>query len=308
MILSFIVILLVLILIPVVLEMLRLPMNDGNRTTIPGEMIDLPQGRTHIRWDGPADGPVLVAVHGLTTPSFVFDAMIPSLTALGYRVLRFDHIGRGFSDRSEIAQTAGFFVGHLEAILEHEGVTDKATYLGYSMGGSVVTAFAQANPSRVSQILLLAPAGIEHNEIPLARIARSVPLLGDWLMETVGRVIMRRDLLRQRQNRIEVGGIVDKQLAEFKRRGYLRAVLSSMRGMLADTQEAAHKDIASHVIPVAAIWADGDTVIPISGAAKLLGWNHRALQETIKGAGHDLAFTHPVEVVDAIRKLTRNGA
>jgi len=303
--LALLILLLVMAVVPMVLEMLRLPMNDGNRGTAPGRMIDLPQGRTHIRWDGPEDGRVMVLVHGLTTPSFGFDAMTQALVSQGYRVLRYDHIGRGFSDKSEIAQTARFFVTHLDAILEHEGVSDPLTLLGYSMGGSVVTAFAQEHPDRIKQVILLAPAGIELNETPAMRFARSVPLLGDWTMEVLGRYLLRKNLLKQRQDRIEVGGVVDKQLAEFGRRGYLRAVLSSMRGMLADRQEQAHKDLASKVIPVAAIWGEADTVIPLSGSAKLTQWNHRAVQETIKGAGHELAYTHPVEVVDAIRKLVR---
>ncbi|WP_420861552.1 alpha/beta fold hydrolase [Algirhabdus cladophorae] len=305
MVLGLVFLLLVMAVAPVVLEMLRLPMNDGARKDAPGLVIDLPQGRTHIRWDGPEDGPVLVAVHGLTTPSFVFDAMIPGLVAQGYRVLRYDHLGRGFSDSFEVAQTAAFFTNHLKALLDQQGLDQDLTLLGYSMGGSVVTAFAQAHPKMVRRVILLAPAGIDYPETNVAKCARTLPLVGDWLMETVGRYTLRRDLLNQRQNRIEVGGVVDKQLDEFKRRGYLRAVLSSMRGILADEQEEAHQDVSRHVIPLVAIWADGDTVIPVSGMAKLAKWNHRAQQDIIKGAGHDVAYTHPVEVVDAIRKLTR---
>jgi len=90
---------------------------------------------THYRWHGPIDGPVIVAVHGLTTPATVWNGMIPFLTAQGYRVLSYDLYGRGFSDAPSGAQNIAFFTRQLGELLADQEITDAVTLMGYSMGG-----------------------------------------------------------------------------------------------------------------------------------------------------------------------------
>jgi hypothetical protein len=68
---------------PFILEKLRRPMNQRLRRMAEGTFIKLPQGVTHYRWIGPEDGPVAVCVHGLTTPSFVWQSVADRLAASG---------------------------------------------------------------------------------------------------------------------------------------------------------------------------------------------------------------------------------
>jgi pimeloyl-ACP methyl ester carboxylesterase len=49
----------------------------------------------------------------------------------------------------------------LKALLADQDVSGDLTLLGYSMGGSVITAFAAAQPERIKHLILLAPAGID---------------------------------------------------------------------------------------------------------------------------------------------------
>ena len=53
------------------------------RDTAPGRFAKLSQGVTHYQWIGPARGPVVVMIHGLTTPSPVFYALAQQCTMLG---------------------------------------------------------------------------------------------------------------------------------------------------------------------------------------------------------------------------------
>ena len=292
---------------PFVVDHLRPKTSADERNAAKGHLAALPQGQTYITWDGPEDGKILVAVHGLTTPSYVYDALVPGLVAMGYRVMRYDHIGRGLSDPPTAPQTAGFFIDHLCAILEHEAIDppEQVTLMGYSMGGSIVSAFAAEHPDRVSQLILLAPAGLGITESSGAVFARRVPLIGDWLMEIYGRWSLKSALQAERQERIEVGGVVDKQLDAFAKRGYLRAVLSSMRGILSDSQEDVHDTIAKSGCPVAAIWGESDETIPLQGMSTLGQVNRDAKQIAIKGAGHGLAYSHPKDVLDALQKLIK---
>jgi len=84
---------------PLLRDWLRARMDDRARATAPGTFVDLPRGKTHYQWHGPEGGPVIVCIHGLTTPSFVFGPIAAHLAGRGYRVLTYDHYGRGYSYR-----------------------------------------------------------------------------------------------------------------------------------------------------------------------------------------------------------------
>lgn len=84
------------ILAPTVAEVLRPRMGPSARQSAPGEFAELSRGVTHYQWLGPEGGPLVVCVHGLTTPSFVWEGIAPRLAEAGYRVLTYDLYGRGY--------------------------------------------------------------------------------------------------------------------------------------------------------------------------------------------------------------------
>ncbi|MGI9289821.1 MAG: haloalkane dehalogenase [Gammaproteobacteria bacterium] len=55
--------------------------------------------RVHYLDEGPADGPVILLLHGQATWSYSYRKMIPVLTAAGYRVIAPDFVGFGRSDK-----------------------------------------------------------------------------------------------------------------------------------------------------------------------------------------------------------------
>jgi pimeloyl-ACP methyl ester carboxylesterase len=286
--------------LPFLLERRRPDMDDDLRAQAPGQFAKLGDGRTHYQWRGAAKGPVLVCIHGLTTPSYVFDWMIDGLGALGFRVLSYDIYGRGFSDRPRGAQTRSFFIRQLRELLQDQEVTDGFSLLGYSMGGGIATVFAAEEPTRVKRLILLAPAGLMHAPGFLSEFARRVPLLGDWLMLCLGGAELRRGARIQPAHSSVVRVLARRQAEETQRRGYLPAVLSSQRNLLGRTLEEEHREIAKQGVPVLAIWGELDDVIPIQAMGRLAECNRAAHHQVIKGAGHGLPYTHPDEVLRAI--------
>lgn len=262
------------------------------RVAMPGQLVPLSQGLTHAQWHGPQGGPVLVCVHGLSTPSFVWEPLLPHLTAMGYRVLTFDLYGRGYSDRVPGRQDAAFFLRQLKDLLDAEQISAPVTLLGYSMGGAIGTAFAAAHSDRIDRLILLASAGLG---LALGRfsdiVARS-PIVGDWMMEVLG-----ARFLRGGQSVDEIASRAQDELAV---EGTLRAILSAQRGILADDQAALHKKIAASDTPVLAIWGAVDTVIPLRCRARLESLNPFARQVTITEADHRLTYTHADQVARAI--------
>ena len=55
--------------------------------------------RMHYLDEGPADGPVMLLVHGMPSWSYLYRHMIPLLVAAGYRCVVPDHMGFGRSDK-----------------------------------------------------------------------------------------------------------------------------------------------------------------------------------------------------------------
>ncbi|MDR9393783.1 alpha/beta fold hydrolase [Roseovarius sp. SYSU LYC5161] len=280
-------------------EWRRKPLGAAERARASGDFADLARGRTHYRWFGPDDGPVVVCIHGLTTAAYVWGPVARGLAAAGYRVLTYDLYGRGFSDRPRGAQDAAFFLAQLDELLADQGVTGRVTLLGYSMGGAIATAFAAAHPDRVRQLILLAPAGLGHDLGPVARLVVNHPWLGTWLFFAFYARSYGNALEAERGLPGRVEGMVDRQKAELEYRGFLPGVLRSLRGILDDDQAGHHRDIAAAKLPVLAVWGAEDDVIPLAGKDKLAACNPRARQAVIEGAGHALAYTHPGAVLEA---------
>ena len=283
----------------------RARLRKPDRRAAPGKFARLSQGETHYRWGANVRGPVAVLIHGLTTPSPVLDVIGDGLTDTGYRVLSYDLYGRGWSSAPSGRQDRAFFLRQLDDLLASQEISGDVTLVGYSMGGSIATAWAAANPDKVDRVILIAPTGIETIEGDFERLTRRLPLIGDWLHAVAANARMTSRLMAERGRPSEIPGIVDIQLAELRREGFLTAVLSSRRGILSERQEADHRALGRADVPVIAIWGEEDEVVPIRSLGTLSQWNRAARQEVIPGAGHGLPHTHGTEIVRRLRETLR---
>ena len=270
-----------------------------------GGFVVLGRGATYFRWHGAGQGPVLVLVHGLSTPSWVFTGLTRGLTMLGFRVLSYDLYGRGLSARPKVTHDRALFINQLVELLDSQGIKTPVTLLGYSMGGAISTVFAAAFPERVERLILLAPAGIEYHPAPfLARAARS-GRFGDWLWGVLGAQLIRQGAIADAKRPNAIPDLAQRIARETATKGYLRAILSSERNMLAEKLEPEHRTLASTGMPVMAIWGETDTTIPLSSMGKLTQWNRNAYQFVVPKADHALGYMRPQEVLAAVKEHLR---
>jgi pimeloyl-ACP methyl ester carboxylesterase len=282
-------------------------MDAAARADAPGAFADLSQGRTHYTWYGPEDGPVVVCVHGLTSPSFIWVPLAQGLAALGFRVLTYDLFGRGYSDRVPGPQMQRFFLRQLNDLLDDQQIDEKIVLIGYSMGGAVATAYTIARPERIRHLVLLAPAGMERVDAPLLGALLPIPFIGSWAMLAFYPAILRAGLRAGAEHPRAMPEIIARQQAELDWRGFVPAVTASLRGILSQTLQVQHEEIAASGLDVTAIWGKQDTVIPLTAAGALKRWNAGAQQVVLADAGHELAYTHASEVLDILRERLRAG-
>ncbi|MGI9343165.1 MAG: haloalkane dehalogenase [Gammaproteobacteria bacterium] len=112
--------------------------------------------RVHYLDEGPADGHVIVLLHGQATWSYSYRKMIPLLAAAGYRVVVPDLIGFGRSDKPADweAHTFERHIDWLAATLDALNV-DGATGFLFDWGGYFGLRVIADDPDVFSRILLV---------------------------------------------------------------------------------------------------------------------------------------------------------
>ena len=118
-------------------------------------------------------------VHGFSTPSFVWGGLIDNFCDSGFKVLVYDHFGRGFSDRPKIKYNMHNYRNQLNDFINHLSL-DNITLMGVSMGGALASNYAAKNPNKVKALILNVPfVGLQ--TIGLENFA-SIPIFWDFYL------------------------------------------------------------------------------------------------------------------------------
>jgi pimeloyl-ACP methyl ester carboxylesterase len=161
-------------------------------------MIELAGVRTHVQvWE--AAGVVratVVGLHHFYGSAQTFHRLGPLLADAGVRLVAFDRVGFGLTDRPhhggrwtgpDAAYTRAFAVAQLAELLDAVGAP-RAIVTGTSMGGTTALEFALAHPDRVAHVVpCSAPLTADASLSPWLRGALRTPLLA-----SVGPALVRR--------------------------------------------------------------------------------------------------------------------
>lgn len=139
------------------------------------ERIELSGGVTAFEVTGPERAPGVVLVHGMMSPSFVFDATVPALSR-AHRVLRYDLFGRGGSARPQARYTLELYSAQLDELARHVFGDRPLALVGYSWGAGIAAEWADRRAERVRQVVLVAPAGLH---VGLAQRLIALPRAGE---------------------------------------------------------------------------------------------------------------------------------
>lgn len=135
----------------------RRMLEDEARRGAPGRFVRLADGVTHYEVAGPDSGRVIVLAAGFSVPAYIWDPLFRQLADSGFRVIRYDYYGRGWSDRPRAAYDQPFFVRQLSGLLDSLRIVGAVHLAGLSFGAAIVTSFAQRHPERVASLIYVDP-------------------------------------------------------------------------------------------------------------------------------------------------------
>jgi pimeloyl-ACP methyl ester carboxylesterase len=110
---------------------------------------------------GPANGRVVLLLHGRNFPAGYWAPTITALTAAGYRVIAPDQVNFGKSSKlDDVPVRFDRMVADTAALLDHLGVA-KVEVVAHSMGNHVGVRWALAHPDRTGKLVMYGPVGLE---------------------------------------------------------------------------------------------------------------------------------------------------
>jgi pimeloyl-ACP methyl ester carboxylesterase len=273
------------------------PLDDIERARAPGQFVQLPGAQIHYRFSGREGAPLVVLVHGYSTPGFIFDQNAAALRDAGFRVLQFDHLGRGWSDRPDSRYDVDFYDWELLALLDALNVKEPVGLVGLSMGGPIVAEFAVRHPERVARVFLFVPAGFDvaGTDGFQASLLRT-PVLGDWLWRLVAMDAIAGDPQYNEAGLDPESRLQGDVREQMKYRGYGRALLSTFRNFPMQGREDTYAALGRTGLPVAAVFGDADPTVVLSSADALRAAIPSAKIQIIEGGDHGLNYKRHLDV------------
>jgi len=285
----------VLVVLPFVRNTEWRTLDEEARATAPGKFVKLSAGTTHYLLEGPEDGPVVVLVHGFSVPSFAWDPTAAALTEAGYRVLRLDLYGRGWSDRPYVTYNADLFATQVHDLVDALGFTDTFDLLGMSMGGVVVATFVERWPDRVRKVALFDPV---HEVMDVSVL--KVPRLGEYAARVYWLPGLPESQLEDFVDPRGVADWPDRYREQMRYRGFGRALISSARTVLSVDPRSHYEALAMQGAPVLLVWGEQDEKVPFDESALALRDLLDAELLVVPDAGHLPQVERPEVVGDAL--------
>ena len=229
--------------------------------------------RVHYLAEGPANGPVVVLVHGLGASAEHWSNLAPYLAQSGFRVYIPDLIGYG---RSEQPADFSYSVRDEAAVVVRfmDALSLKQVELGgWSMGGWIAALVAAEHPDRVSRLMLFDSAGL--NVPPTFDTSLFIP-------STAAQLDQLKALLSPQPQPIPAF-IARDILRNFRLNGW---VVERALATMLTAQDVVDNVLPQLKMPVLLVWGSLDRVTPLSDGDIMHRLIPQSQLDVFAGCGH----------------------
>ena len=261
------------------------------RENVSGDFISLSQGVTHYQQANVGANRTVVLVHGFSVPYYIWDPTFEFLANQGFHVVRYDLLGRGYSDRPDVDYTQELFDRQLLDLIAALNITKKFDIVGLSMGGAIVAKFVADHPEKINKVAFVDPSHEGYTSKLL-----SVPLLGEYYATVFMLPKAADSQLGDFRDPEKFTSWPDKYRQQMQYKGFRNALLSTLRHFMKPDKIKDYEKIGQLGIPAMLIWGRQDQTLPFANSPRVA----KALKvETfvVEDSGHIPHFEHP-EIVN----------
>jgi pimeloyl-ACP methyl ester carboxylesterase len=251
---------------------------------------------------GPADGPVVVLLHGFPESNAMYQPVIDRLTAQGYRCLA--PLQRGYSPGARPKRRRDYRDSELAAdVLALIDTIDaqRVHLVGHDWGAFVAWYIAQQFPDRLHSLTALS---VPHPAAFLKAVATSRQALASWYMLffqlpwAPERLLLSKRAVSGFMATRSAPELAEAEMRAIQQPGTLTAALNWYRGI----PFSSPRDTARKVtVPTLYVWSDDDIALK-DKCARICGdyvvGDYRF--EILEGASHWLLDERPEKVADLV--------
>jgi pimeloyl-ACP methyl ester carboxylesterase len=277
----------------------RIRLDEEARREAPGRHVRLADGVTHFEVAGPDTGRVVVLAAGFSVPAYIWDSLYQGLADSGFRVVRYDYYGRGWSDRVDAAYDQDLFVRQLANLLDSLRISGPVDLAGLSFGGAIVTSFIARHPERVRTLIYFDPVfntgrPLRPEERTAWRWSLHMVLGGGSERMAVGQL---DDFLHPERH----SDWADRYRVQQRFEGTRESLRRSRAAIaLAPHQGAQLRRLGAGALPVLVVWGREDRVAPFESSRELLAAIPRATFVPVDSAAHLPHLERPRVVLPAV--------
>lgn len=272
--------------------------------------VDVGPGRLHVEELAGGAEPAIVLLHGFGASSTTWAPMAAGLAATGRRVVAFDRLGFGRSDRPRRPGGGWGPAGspyrpsvagrHTLAVLDALAI-DSAVLIGHSAGAVTSVLVALESPARVAGLGLVAPALLSDGPPPLVAAAFSAPgaaVVAPWVLRRSAGLLVRGLRSAWHDPAGVTAEVVERYREPLRRPGWEHALFEMTRAV-----ERLHlaERLPQITARAAVVAGASDRIVKPRDAQRIAdllgGLTHLAV---VPEAGHLVHEERPAEVLTAL--------
>lgn len=250
-------------------------------------------------------GPTLVLFHGFGGAMWQWEYQLAAL-ASNYRVVAFDLLGAGLSDKPDIAYRPEEVLQVVRGALDAVGI-EQATLIGNSMGAGIAMGLAMTAPQRVDRLILIGglPANI-HETVASPLIRRALETRAPtWLVRVLGWFAGGSATDRVLEEIVYDHRLLTPAVRERSQRNRRTQNIVGPALATARTVPEWERDYGPRIPSIAhqtlVLWGERDRVFPPTVGRELAGQLPHATFHAIPDAGHIPQWEQPELVNGLIR-------
>jgi 4,5:9,10-diseco-3-hydroxy-5,9,17-trioxoandrosta-1(10),2-diene-4-oate hydrolase len=251
----------------------------------------------------------VILIHGIGA---AVDSWASNINALAekHRVYAIDLVGFGRSDKPSVEYSLPFFAQYVKDFMETQNI-DRASLIGWSLGGGVCLQFAIQFPERLDKLILLDSMGFGRETHLMFRLS-AIPFVGNILSRP-----SKKGTVRFLKECVFDNTLITDEIVELyyqfsalpgAHAAWLNAVCSnaSFGGVKKEVIQAFQDNLGAMIKPTLIIWGKQDRVLPLKQAYIGESWIPNVRVHLIDDCGHCPQMEHPEEFNTRVLEFLNN--